>query len=87
MFNSTKCVLLKFKPRSSTNIYNINNLTVTKKTTHRDLGVMFSVTLQWRSHYENITAKDYKILGLLHKIFKKTPFLLKLEALVCNVCR
>ena len=33
---------------------------------------MFSVTLQWRSHYENITAKSYKILGLLHKIFKNS---------------
>ena len=33
---------------------------------------MFSVTLQWRTHYENITAKAYKVLGLLHKIFKNS---------------
>ena len=72
MFNSTKCVLLKFKSRSSTTTYNINNLTITGKTTHRDLRVMFSVTLQWRTHYENITAKAYKILGLLHKILKNS---------------
>ena len=52
--------------------YSINNLTVSEKTTHRDLGIIFSVTLQWRPHYDNITAKAYKILGLLHRIFKNS---------------
>ena len=33
---------------------------------------MFSATLQWKTHCENITAKAYKILGLLHKIFKNS---------------
>ena len=43
-----------------------------EKTTHRDLGIIFSVTLQWRPHYDNSTAKAYKILGLLHRIFKNS---------------
>ena len=34
--------------------------------------IMFSVTLQWRPHYENITAKAYKIFGLLRRIFKNS---------------
>ena len=33
---------------------------------------MFSVTLQWRPHYENITAMAYKIFGLLRRIFKNS---------------
>ena len=31
---------------------------------------MFSVTLQWRPHCENITAKAYKILGLLYNLYE-----------------
>ena len=38
-------------------------------------------TLQWRPHYDNITAKAYKILSLLHRILKP-PYPLKLKN--CN---
>ena len=63
IFNSAKCVLLKFKSRSNNQK---KQLIVT------DLGINFSVTLQWRPHYDTITAKAYKILGLLRRIFKNS---------------
>ena len=54
-------ITMKFKSKPTTMTYNINNLAVTEKTTHHDLGVIFSASLQWRQHYKNITAKAYNI--------------------------
>ena len=75
LFNETKCVLLKFKSSSDIHditSYSINNLTISENITHRDLGVTFSVNLQWRPHYENIAVKTYKMLGLLQRIFRNS---------------
>ena len=72
-FNSVKCISLRFKSRSNHHdvvTYSINNLTIFEKT-HRDLDIMFSVTLQWRSHYENITAKGLQDVWLTIKNFQK----------------
>ena len=76
-FNPAKCILLKFKPRSNQHdiaTYSINNLPTFEKTSHRDLGIIFSVTLQWRPHYENITAKAYKILAYYKEFLKTLSF-------------
>jgi len=36
----------------------------------KDLGIMFSDDLSWKLHYQNITSKAYKTLGLIRRIFK-----------------
>ena len=58
---------------SSTQLsYSINNLTIFEKTTLCDLGIIFSAALQRRPHYEDITAKAYKIFCLLQRNFKNS---------------
>ena len=38
---------------------------------YKDLGIIFTNSLSWGKHYEMITSKAYKLLGLLHGIFKE----------------
>ena len=52
-------------------VNSIDNLTIFEKMTLHDLGIMFSVILQWRPHYEIITAKGLKNFWLTTKNFKK----------------
>ena len=49
--------------------YHINDMELTTKTTHRDLGVLMSNDLCWKHHYENLLMRAYKSLGLLRRIF------------------
>ena len=36
----------------------------------KDLRIHFSYSFCWQQHYQSITSKAYKTLGLLHQIFK-----------------
>ena len=52
--------------------YQIDDTTLSPIDHHRDLGVIFSTDLSWNKHYEHITAKAYKFLGLLRCTFIDT---------------
>ena len=52
--------------------YSINGHSLSQSSHCKDLGVIFSNTLSWREHYEMITSKAYKSLGLLHRVFKNS---------------
>ena len=49
--------------------YYLNGKPVAVITTHRDLGVVVSSDLKWKSHYEVVLSKAHKILGLLQRVF------------------
>ena len=52
--------------------YSINSHSLSQSSHCKDLGVIFSNTLSWRKHYEMITSKAYKSLGLLRRVFKNS---------------
>ena len=54
----------------TTPTYTINGQVIDHKTHHKDLGIFFSSDLSWTKHYNHITPKAYKTLGLLRRTFK-----------------
>jgi len=72
-FSPTKCVQLSFRATMNTTYY-IDQDEIPELDSHRDLGIIISNNLSWKNHYSQISAKAYmyKILGLIHRIFKAT---------------
>ena len=71
-FNETKFTHVRFCAANSdiTPTYTINGKVIDHKTHHKDLRILFSSDLSWTEHYNHITPKACKTLGLLHRIFK-----------------
>ena len=66
-FNQAKCVHIVFKPHTIFH-YHLNDIIINQVEVQRDLVLIISGDLTWSHHYKFITAKAYKILGLLcHK--------------------
>ena len=70
-FNTSKSVYLSFKSKISTT-YKLLDVPVVTNTTHKDLGIILSADLCWNYHYEHITSKAYRMLGLLRRTFSKS---------------
>ena len=68
-FNLSKFIFMSFH-RKFTSKYVINGHTINESSSCKDLGIIFTNTLTWREHYEMISAKAYKSLGLLRRVFK-----------------
>ena len=70
-FNISKFVFMSFH-RKFDSQYSIHGHSLSQSSHYKDLGVIFSNTLSWREHYEMITSKAYKSLGLLRRVFKNS---------------
>ena len=72
LFNEAKFIHLHFWPKATTipHTYTVNGKSILQKSTHKDLGIIFTSNLQWSEHYKSITAKAYLTLGeMMRKIF------------------
>ena len=77
LFNGNKSVHLHFWKQFGVHQYNINGKTVTTADQHKDLGIIISSNLTFSLHYETISAKAYKMLGLLRRAFETHSTIVK----------
>ena len=82
-FNSSKFRLIQFylntASSSNTHSYLINGQTIESSTSHKDLGILLTDTLNWEEHYHCISLRAYKQLGLLWRTFRSTQISAKKE--------
>ena len=82
-FNSSKFRLIKFHlntaSSNNTHSYIINGQTIESSTSHKDLGIFLTDTLNWEEHYHCISLRAYKQLGLLWRTFRSTQVSAKKE--------
>ena len=67
-FNLKKFVRLSFKSKFNTT-YTMSDTCMPRMDSHKDLGIILSEDLSWGKHYKSITARAYKVLGLIRRIF------------------
>ena len=65
-FNTNNFRHLSFNTELTTS-YNIDNSLIMSSNTHCDLGIILSTDLSWKDHYNHISSKAYRILGLLNR--------------------
>ena len=71
-FKANKCVHLQCNTSKYTKIdtgYKLNEVHLKVTSNYRDLGVIISSDLSFTSHYDLITTRAYRILGLLRRTF------------------
>ena len=71
-FNIQKCTQLSFGSNPGSHCpatYHIDNTPINKSDQQRDLGVILSCDLSWSQHIQSISARAYKILGLIRRTF------------------
>ena len=69
-FNVKKFVHLCFsKNQEDIHSYHVEGSIIPTKNSHRDLGVIISANLDWKDHYQHLTASAYRMLGLLRRHF------------------
>ena len=78
MRKSEKCSGVQFSTRTSARRspisfnYEVNGKQISSKLHQKDLGLIVSVDLNWRPHYQLITSRAYKMLGLLCRVFSSS---------------
>ena len=72
-FNESKCALISFCGAHPhfTQSYLLNNQEITRCHHHKDLGVIWCNNLSWSDHIQYISARAYKMLGLLRRTFSR----------------
>ena len=75
-FNVSKCCLHRF-PNNSTSClnctYELDNAPIACRNSCKDLGIVFSSDHSWSQHYQKITSRAYRQLGLIRRCF--SPFI------------
>ena len=71
LFNVLKFVHISFHshPPHTTHSYHVDNNTISLHSHHKDFGIIISSDLSWNNHYNYISSRAYKLLGLLRRSF------------------
>ena len=73
-FNASTCYVMSFSTRKKnfSHVYYLRNSTLTSKTSCHDLGGILTQDLSWDKHYSFISARAFKILGLIRRSFSSS---------------
>ena len=87
LFSINKCIHLSFNNKIPTS-YSVATTTLPHVQLHsyRDLGLLLSDDFSWRNHYDHITSKAFKYLGLLKRIFSSC-YSIRAKKSLCNSCQ
>ena len=79
-----KFVHLSFKCKSDTS-YAISNMSMPHCDSHKDLklGLILSADLSWDKHHKTITARAYKVLGLMRWTFLSSHSTFTMVSCIC----
>ena len=58
--------------RQHNSTYNVNGYSIEESSSCKDLGIIITNSLAWQEHYNMISSKAYKSLGLLRRVFKNS---------------
>ena len=78
MRKSEKCSGVQFTTRTSARRspisfnYEVNGKQIFSKLHQKDIGLIVSADFNWRPHYQLITSRAYKMLGLLRRVFSSS---------------
>ena len=85
-FNLKKFVHLLFKCKLETT-YTISDITIPHNDSHKDLGLILSENLSWDKRYKSISARAYKVLGLIRRTIASTHSTSTLVTLYISMVR
>ena len=68
-----KCLVVRYHTNNSPFDfdYHLSTHTIVEKSACKDLGIITTYNLKWKSHYKHITSRAYKMLGLLRRVFNE----------------
>ena len=78
-FNIAKFIHMSYWNNLSNSSYHINHQSITLSSQCKDLGIIFTPTLNWSPHIDMIIARAYKILGLIRRTFHTNCIITKMK--------
>ena len=89
--NEEKCFVVQFTTRTSARRspisfnYEVNGKQISSKLHQKGLGIIVSADFNWRPHYQLITSRAYKMLGLLRRVFSSSVAVLVILYISCSL--
>ena len=84
-FNNFFTFAFFYKSTTDPPTYTINGTPIKSVLQHKNLGVTFSSNFNWSAHYNIITTKAYKTLGLIRQTFKTISINIKKQLYIALV--
>ena len=88
-FKESKCVHLRCRCKDGRfdSAYSLNGVNLATHNTYKDLGIIISSDLSFNEHYRYITARTFRVLGLLRRTFSKSMNIREKKLLYISLVR